>query len=97
MSLTLSVLVASVREQLPHIPADLDVSEIVRTARTVKGAVWLVKRAIGPAAPSDETVAGRWQTALACLGRIAEAGDERAQAMLDAYLAHPDTVIDLDD
>lgn len=70
--------------------SDADLSEIVRTARTEKGAIWLVTRVAGPVV-TEETIAGRWSTALACLGRLADSGDVRAQAMLDAYMAHPET------
>ena len=98
---TLASLVAAVRAcAVPSVVAfvadmsDADVAEVVRTARTTKGAVWLATRA-APVVESDTTVSGRWSTALSCLGRLADAGDDRAQALLDAYLAHADTAAEL--
>jgi hypothetical protein len=96
---TLAILVAAVRAHTPlaSFVADKDdaaLSEIVRTARTEKGAIWLATRVAGPVV-SESTIAGRWSTAMACLGRLADEGDSRAQAMLDAYMAHPDTAVEL--
>jgi len=94
---TLASLVAAVRAaDLPQAAdlSDADIADMVRTAKTAKGAVWLAKRTLGPIPPSEDTVAGRWTTALSCLGKLAEVGDDRAQAMLDAYMAHADTEVD---
>lgn len=93
---SLASLVAAVRDSLPHAAdaSDAEISEIVRTARTTKGAIWQATRALGPKPPSEATIQGRMDTALACLGRLAELGDARAQAMLDVYLGHADTEVD---
>jgi len=69
--------------------SDADLSEIVRTAKTTKGAVWLATRAIPPeqVAGADAKAEGQADTALRCLARLAGAGDTRAAAALAAWNA----------
>ena len=65
---------------------DAALSEVVRTARTTKGAIWLATRAAGP---QDDPAAaeGRADTALRCLAKLAAAADPRAVAALAAWHA----------
>lgn len=64
--------------------ADADVAEIVRTARTTKGAVWLATRAAGPQDdPAKQD--GQEQTALAYLRKLSAAGHPLAAAALFAW------------
>lgn len=81
---TLAALVAAVRAEVPG-AASLDdavVADLVRTASTAKGAVWLVRRATGPGPATPTQTAGRWATARACLAALAEGGDTHAAALL---------------
>lgn len=64
---------------------DAALAEIVRTARTEKGAIWLATRVAGPAAPTPTQVEGRWATALSCLQALADGGDEAAAMLLEAH------------
>lgn len=86
---TLASLIAAVRAHAPLAGwvadrTDADLSEIVRTARTVKGAVWLATRAAGPQDdPAKQD--GQEQTARACLGKLAAAGHPGAAAALAAW------------
>jgi hypothetical protein len=101
-ALPLASLVAAVRSSAiaPRVAAaewtDAHLADLVRTASTAKGAVWLATRALPVAEPSETKQTGRWDTALRCLGLLADAGDRRALAMLSAYLAHVDTEISTD-
>jgi len=67
--------------------SDADLSEIVRTAKTTKGAVWLATRACPPDAVAGAAgkAEGQVDTALRCLARLAEGGDPRAVAALAAW------------
>lgn len=81
---SLAALIAAVRADVPgaaHL-SDADVADIVRTASTTKGAVWLVRRATGPAPATATQTAGRWDTAMACLSRLAADGDARAARLV---------------
>lgn len=63
---------------------DAALSEVVRTARTTKGAIWLATRAAGP--QDDPTKQdGQAATAEACLRKLAAAGHEGAKAALAAW------------
>jgi len=65
---------------------DADLSEVVRTARTTKGAVWLATRAAGP--QDDPTKQeGQADTAVRCLTKLAAAGHPGAVAALAAWQA----------
>lgn len=86
---SLTSLVAAVRAapSLASWSADLDdaaIAETVRTARTVKGAVWLATRAAGPRDdPAKQD--GQEATARACLSKLAAAGHPGAKAALFAW------------
>lgn len=92
MSVSLSSLLAAVRAHAPlsvwaSALSDADLSEIVRTARTTKGAVWLATRAC-PAeslAGADTKAEGQADTAIRCLRKLAILGDARATAALAAW------------
>lgn len=92
-SISLATLVAAVRASAiaPRVAEqewdDAHISDVVRTASTVKGAIWLATRALPAATPAQTTLDGRWTTALACLQKLADAGDEQAQHLLDAHAA----------
>jgi hypothetical protein len=64
---------------------DAALSEVVRTAKTTKGAVWLATRAAGPGADDADKAEGRADTALRCLQALARGGDPRAAAALAAW------------
>lgn len=91
MAPTLASLLAAVRAHAPLAGwvadrTDADLSEIVRTARTTKGAIWLATRAAGP--QDDPTKQdGQAQTAEACLRKLAAAGHPGAVAALEAWEA----------
>lgn len=89
MAPTLASLLAAVRAHAPLSSwvagqTDAQLSEVVRTARTTKGAVWLATRAAGP--QDDLTKQdGQAQTAEACLRKLAAAGHAGAVAALAAW------------
>lgn len=64
---------------------DAALSEVVRTAKTTKGAVWLATRAAGPGATDADKAEGRADTATWCLQALARGGDPRAVAALAAW------------
>lgn len=86
---SLASLVAAVRAAAPLSAwcaerTDADLSEIVRTARTEKGAIWLATRAAGPQEdPAKQD--GQAATAAACLRKLAAAGHPAAVAALAAW------------
>lgn len=88
---SLSVLLAAVRAHAPLAgfvadESDAHLSDLIRTARTVKGAIWLVTRAAGPQEDAAKQV-GQADTAVRCLRKLAEFGDPRALAALAAWEA----------
>lgn len=86
---SLASLVAAVRASAPlsawcAARTDADLSEIVRTARTEKGAIWLATRAAGPQEDATKQD-GQAATAVACLRKLAGAGHGPAAAALAAW------------
>ena len=86
---SLASLVAAVRAHAPiagwSAPmGDADIAEVVRTARTAKGAIWLATRAAGPQEDASKQD-GQAATAEACLRKLAAAGHAGAAAALAAW------------
>jgi hypothetical protein len=65
---------------------DAAIAEVVRTARTEKGAIWLATR-VAPAAEDPAKQDGQEATAIACLRKLAAAGHPAAIPALAAWEA----------
>lgn len=87
--ISLAAILAAVRAHAPlsawcAAQDDAALSEIVRTARTTKGAIWLATRAAGPQEDATKQD-GQANTAEACLRKLAAAGHAGAVAALAAW------------